>query len=105
MHGRLLRAPSVHFVQLAADTYKNAIVTNHAASQMARRGIPEEAVLSVLRSPGQVKEMRPGRLVLQSTVTIATATFLLRVFVDVDRSPPEVVTVYRTSTVEKYWRE
>jgi hypothetical protein len=26
------------------------------------------------------------------------------VFVDVHRSPPEVVTVYRTSKIEKYWR-
>lgn len=24
--------------------------------------------------------------------------------VDVDRNPPEVVTVYRTSKIEKYWR-
>jgi len=30
--------------------------------------------------------------------------YLVRVFVDVDRSPPEVVTVYRTSKVERYWR-
>ena len=30
--------------------------------------------------------------------------YLLRVVVDVDRDPPEVVTVYRTSKVEKYWR-
>jgi hypothetical protein len=27
-----------------------------------------------------------------------------RVFVDVDRSPAEVVTVYRTSRIAKYWR-
>ena len=32
------------------------------------------------------------------------AGYLLRVFVDVDRSPPEVVTVYRTSKMEKYRR-
>jgi len=31
-------------------------------------------------------------------------TYLLRVFVDVDRVPPEVVTVYRTSKLPKYWR-
>jgi hypothetical protein len=30
--------------------------------------------------------------------------FLLRVFVDVDRQPLEVVTAYRTSKIEKYWR-
>ena len=31
-------------------------------------------------------------------------TYLLRVFVDTDREPPEVVTVYRTSKITKYWR-
>jgi len=29
----------------------------------------------------------------------------VRVFVDVDREPPEVVTAYRTSKVEKYRKE
>ena len=28
--------------------------------------------------------------------------YLLRVFVDIDREPPEVVTAYRTGKVEKY---
>jgi hypothetical protein len=27
---------------------------------------------------------------------------LIRVFVDVDRTPPEIVTAYRTSQIEKY---
>ena len=31
-------------------------------------------------------------------------TYLLRVFVDIDRQPAEVVTAYRTSKVEKYWK-
>ena len=30
-------------------------------------------------------------------------TYLIRVFVDVDREPAEVVTAYRTSKVRKYW--
>jgi hypothetical protein len=30
---------------------------------------------------------------------------LVRVFVDVDRKPAEVVTAYRTSRIAKYWRE
>jgi hypothetical protein len=32
------------------------------------------------------------------------ATYLLRVFVDIDRQPPDVVTVYRTSKITKYWK-
>jgi hypothetical protein len=34
----------------------------------------------------------------------AGKTYLVRVFVDVDRSRAEVVTVYRTSRVAEYWR-
>jgi hypothetical protein len=33
-----------------------------------------------------------------------TRVYLVRVFVDVDRDPPEVVTAYRTSKLPKYWR-
>jgi hypothetical protein len=31
--------------------------------------------------------------------------WLVRVGVDVDRNPPEIVTVYRTSNVRRYWRD
>ena len=30
--------------------------------------------------------------------------YLLRVFVDIDYTPPKIVTVYKTSKIEKYWR-
>jgi hypothetical protein len=36
-------------------------------------------------------------------VTMDGKTYIVRVFVDIDRSPPEIVTVYRTSKVGKYW--
>ena len=29
-------------------------------------------------------------------------SYLIRVFVDVDRTPPEIVTAYRTSKIRKY---
>jgi hypothetical protein len=48
--------------------------------------------------------VRPGRDVLQSRIVLAGKMDLLRVFVDVDRDPAEVVTVYRTSRIAKYWR-
>ena len=41
-----------------------------------------------------------GRLVYQSRVD----RFLVRVVVEPDRDPPEVVTAYRTSQVGKYWQ-
>lgn len=82
-------------------------LTAHARQQMARRGISEAEVNEVLQAPEQVEEVGEGRLVFQSRklVGVRGTLSLLRVFVDVDRSPPEVVTAYRTSRVAKYWRD
>jgi hypothetical protein len=44
--------------------------------------------------------VRPGREVWQS---VLASGHLLRVFIDIDRIPCEIVTVYRTSKVAKYW--
>jgi hypothetical protein len=78
-----------------------AILTEHAAMQMAKREIAEADVRAVLAGPQEVFEVRPGRVVAQSVL----GEHLLRVFVDVDREPPEVVTVYHTSKISKYRRE
>ncbi len=83
--------------------YPDAILTPHAQSQMRRRGVTETDVRVVLASPEQVLEVRPNRVVLQSRVNLGSTAQLIRVFVDVDRVPEEVVTVYLTSRVDKYW--
>jgi len=44
--------------------------------------------------------VREGRIVVQGM----SGEYLLRVFVDIDRHPPEVVTSYRTSNVGMYRR-
>ena len=53
------------------------------------------------------REICAGRVVLHSRVEMGSPAkmYLVRVFVDVDRNPPEVVTVYRTSRISKYWRQ
>ncbi len=79
------------------------VVTSHAASEMRRRGIDQEIVRRVLAAPEQRQAARPGREVLQSQVEMAVKWYLVRVFADVDRRPAEVVTVYRTSKIQKYW--
>ena len=52
-------------------------------------------------------EVQQGRIVLQSRVPmdVPERLFLVRVFVDTDRRPPEIGTAYRTSKIEKYWRK
>ena len=75
-----------------------AVLTEHALGQMARRQVTAADVGRVLAAPEQVLEVRAGRVAAQGVA----GEYLLRVFVDVDRSPPEVVTVYRTSKIDKY---
>jgi len=81
-------------------------LTDHAQFEMARRQITEAEVVRVLSAPEQIEIVRPGRAVYQSRVKFGkpAQTYLLRVFVDIDQQPPEVVTAYRTSKIEKYWR-
>jgi hypothetical protein len=71
---------------------------------MERRGISEAEIARVLSSPEQTEVVRPGRVVFQSREEFGEPSqiYLLRVFVDVDRRPAEVVTAYRTSRIEKY---
>ena len=82
------------------------VFTDHAVNEMARRQITEQDVKTVLARPEQMEMVRPGRAVYQSRLEMGepTKTYLLRVFVDIDPVPPFVVTVYRTSKIEKYWR-
>ena len=81
-------------------------ITNHARTEMERRNISEAEIAQVLLSPQQMVTVREGRVIYQSRQWLGDPprTMLLRVFVDVDRRPATVVTAYRTSRVEKYWR-
>lgn len=44
-----------------------------------------------------------GRKVFQSRIVAAVRAYLVRLVVEDWRQPPLVVTVYRTSKIEKYW--
>jgi hypothetical protein len=82
------------------------VFTDHASTEMARRAISQELVRNVLANPEQMEWIREGRAVYQAKYNTGEPpkTYLLRIFVDMDRKPPHVVTVYRTSKIEKYWR-
>lgn len=84
----------------------NFVFTDHALLEMARRKITQEDVKDVLASPEQMEMVREGRAVYQAKRKMGEppGDYLLRVFVDIGPKPPYVVTVYRTSKIEKYWR-
>jgi hypothetical protein len=81
-------------------------LAQHAQWAMTRRGISEAQVDRVLKRPEQSEVIEAGRCVYQSRITPrdSSGTYLLRVFVGIDYDPPHVVTVYRTSKAQKYWR-
>jgi len=84
----------------------NYRVTDHARDEMVRRQITKDDVARVLAAPEHTETVREGREVYQFRLQSGEPpkTYLLRVFVDIDRIPPEVVTAYRTSKVANYWR-
>lgn len=95
-----------------ADTLKPEPITHysitlHAAMEMQRRGLDEAIIRWVLSAPEQRQQVRQGRVVLQSRLTLGSppTEYLVRVFVDVDSRPPDVVTAYVTSKIAKYWKE
>jgi len=82
----------------------SAVFSEHALSQMRRRGISEAHVYSVLGQPEEVLPVREGRVIVQGFVASSDPArhYLLRVIVDVDQEQPVVVTAYKTSKLEKY---
>jgi len=81
------------------------VLTDHAVREVSRRGLEKRDIDEVLKNPAQRWDLRPGRAVLQSKTKQDEIEYLLRVFVDIDRTPAEVVTAYRTSKIAKYWRD
>lgn len=89
---------------MAAEPIMDYTITDHAAFEIGRRGLKRETIDQVLKNPEQRFDVRLGRVVLQSRIQESGKEFLIRVFVDVDRGPAEVVTAYRTTKIGKYWR-
>ena len=84
----------------------NYRLSRHATEEMARRGISVQTVESILDNPQQVVLDATGKRVYQSKVDFhAGKTYLVRVVINEEGDVPLVVTVYRTSKVEKYWRK
>jgi hypothetical protein len=78
-------------------------LTDHAKQEAQRRQIPLEWIETTLTKPEQVASGTNRRKVLQSRVIAEGKTYLIRLIVEDWHQPPIVVTVYRTSKIEKYW--
>ena len=77
-------------------------LTAHAELEMHRRQIPHAWLDACMQSPEQITEGSGHRKIFQSRFTQDGKVFLLRVVVETWQEPPVVVTLYRTTKLEKY---
>ena len=81
------------------------IFSSHALKELERRKISRTVVDSVVAAPEQ-KVHEHGEIVCyQSKIKMVGHSYLLRVMVNEIKKPPLIVTVYRTSKIDKYWRK
>ncbi len=78
---------------------ERAILTEHCLERCAMRKIEPSDIRKALQNPDLVQVVKNGRIAVCQLV----GKKLLRIIVDVDRDPPEVVTAYITSRVQRYW--
>ena len=78
-------------------------VSNHAREELIRRGIGFEEMEAVLAAPGQIVEEHGGIVCYQSRVIHSGKPYLLPLMVNDAADPKVVVTIYKTSKLNKYW--
>ena len=80
---------------------------NNFLTIIKRRNLTEEIVRHAIENAEQHWEVRKGRAVYQTCLKMdkPEKNYLIRVFVDINREPSEIVTAYRTTKIEKYWRK
>jgi len=83
------------------------ILSKHAHEQMIRRSIDYETVLSTVTRPDQtiVNKETPEIIIFQSLINEKEQMFLLRVFVNVEKQPNVIVTLYKTTKISKYYED
>ena len=81
------------------------IFSKHAEEQVPRRNISRDTVIDTVLHPAQtlVDDEFSGMKIFQSLTKEYGQVFLLRVFVNVERHPNIIVTLYKTSKIKKYY--
>ncbi len=79
--------------------------SKHAKEQMIERGISDNVVLDVVQNPGQQIQEGQEKVIYQGIryFDVEERNFLVRVFVNIIKEPNLIITVYRTSKIEKYY--
>ena len=80
---------------MRSDPIGEFVISGHARLEMQRRDVTDGLVQHVVAAPEQRFPVRDGRVVLQSRVTMGRPPkmYLVRVVIDIDRRPAEVVKI------------
>lgn len=83
------------------------VLSNHVLERASERGISLEIIDDILTNPDQIlddESGEEGQKVYQSIVSFTNSeAYLVRVFVNVNKSSPVVKSVYRTTKISKYY--
>jgi hypothetical protein len=81
------------------------IFSKHAEEQLLRRGIARETVMLVVSQPEEIlaDDEDATITIFQSLIKENNRCFLLRVFINKDKFPHEIITLYKTSKIQKYY--
>jgi hypothetical protein len=82
----------------------NFSISKHAVEDMARRQISLEQVESLMNHPDQIVEAHGGLVCYQCLSTKGGNSALLRAIINDASNPKNIVTIYRTSKIKKYWK-
>lgn len=81
----------------------NYVFSLHAKEELITRQIPMEIAEEVLANPQQTYMQNAEVMVFQSVKLFPNEKqYLVRIFVNVIQNPNIVITLYRTSKIEKY---
>ena len=77
--------------------------SKHALEQMIIRDVSKDIVMKVLENPDEIKQ-EDGMSIYQSIIPyLDEGNYLIRVFVNSNKIPYLIVTVYKTSKISKYY--
>jgi len=76
--------------------------SKHALDQMIRRSIQKEQVKMTLEDPDSISIQDSGTKVYSKLISENSKSYLYRVFLNELKKPSLIITVYKTSKIDKY---
>lgn len=80
----------------------NFVYSQHALEQIELRGLTKSILDQVLNAPSSIVKQDDMVAVYQKLVIETDKIYLYRVFVNLLKNPPLVITAYKTSKTYKY---